>query len=385
MKILIYGMQSSGASLLAYTLAQKVDCLAFVDVWNMYAAPHIGTEKDCVAKVVVTTAFSLEEHKSRFRPDVTLLALRHPVDNYYSLQGKSYANESGLIDEKFSLLNETLCSEKGFDAIFHYEDLVFCPRDIIASSRALGWKIGYEALLFPRSLSVIERNNKEYSPETELQLRYGTGNIHRNGPLPDRIRFSEPWGKTAHLTQICPALLEYYAHQRVQRADRWQVPSWALLSCDIHTVLRGKSSSGSIPSCSEVHGYRITLQNGSSQCCVSDTALFLQPSSVAGDTRLVVEGLPGPPFNHMRGLAILQHPLAAGTVVQIYASDACGEILAEQSFKLCHADIRHFDLAYTSPRSTLTLSLSVQVAGRMQKLDRAGVSFQRLRLEQVAT
>jgi hypothetical protein len=60
MRVLLYGMQSSGASILAFALAQKPDCLAFVDIWNMFwnmfAAPELETDRDCVAKAVVTTA-----------------------------------------------------------------------------------------------------------------------------------------------------------------------------------------------------------------------------------------------------------------------------------------------------------------------------------------
>jgi hypothetical protein len=42
-------------------------------------------------------------HRRRFKPEVTVLFLRYPVDTYESLFGKTYANEAGLIDEKFSL------------------------------------------------------------------------------------------------------------------------------------------------------------------------------------------------------------------------------------------------------------------------------------------
>ena len=68
MRVLVYGMQSSGASLVTLTLAQKRECVAFVDIWNMFAAPELKTDHDIVAKVVVTTAFSLEVHRRRFRP-----------------------------------------------------------------------------------------------------------------------------------------------------------------------------------------------------------------------------------------------------------------------------------------------------------------------------
>src|SRR5580704_13666858 len=117
MRVLLYGMQSSGASVLAFTLAQKPDSVAFVDIWNMFAVPELVTDRDTVAKVVVTTAFSLDVHRRRFRPDVTLLVLRHPVDTYESLRGKPYANESGLMDEKLAVLEDVLRAGTGFDHI----------------------------------------------------------------------------------------------------------------------------------------------------------------------------------------------------------------------------------------------------------------------------
>jgi hypothetical protein len=80
MRVLIYGMQSSGASAITFTAAQKPDCVAFVDIWSHFAAPQLGTSRDVVAKVVVTTAFPRSLHRGRFRPDYTILVLRHPAD-----------------------------------------------------------------------------------------------------------------------------------------------------------------------------------------------------------------------------------------------------------------------------------------------------------------
>src|SRR5579864_1092382 len=137
MKVLLYGMQSSGASVLALLLGQKPESLAFVDVWNMYAAPELETQHDCALKVVVTAAFSLELHRQRFRPDVILLVLRHPTDNYDSLIAKTYANESGLIDEKFSRLEEVFRGGKGFDHVVHFEDFAFSPGKLIALFKSI--------------------------------------------------------------------------------------------------------------------------------------------------------------------------------------------------------------------------------------------------------
>src|ERR1700743_2471653 len=107
MRVLLYGMQSSGASAIAYTMAQRAECVAFTDIWNMFAAPVLETTADVVAKAVVTTAYPLSVHKARFKPDVTILVLRHPVDNYISLAPKIYATESGLVGEKFRVLEKT--------------------------------------------------------------------------------------------------------------------------------------------------------------------------------------------------------------------------------------------------------------------------------------
>src|SRR5262249_909922 len=100
MKILLYGMQSSGASTICLLLAQKPNWLGFIDVWSMFAAPTIPAGQDAVAKVVATTGFPLALHKERFQPDATFLVLRHPFDLVSSLERKAYANDDGLMEEK---------------------------------------------------------------------------------------------------------------------------------------------------------------------------------------------------------------------------------------------------------------------------------------------
>jgi len=124
MRILVYGMQSSGATAFTLFMAQRPDCLALVDVLNNYAAPRMSTPLDMVVKVVATTAYPLAAHMERFRPDRVVLLLRDPHDNYQSLSNKPYRNHSGLMEEKFILFDQVFAERERFDAVIRYEDFV---------------------------------------------------------------------------------------------------------------------------------------------------------------------------------------------------------------------------------------------------------------------
>jgi hypothetical protein len=385
MRVLLYGMQSSGASALAFTLAQKPDSVAFVDIWNMFAAPELETDRDSVAKVVVTTAFSLEVHRRRFRPDVTFLVLRHPADTHESLIGKSYANESGLIDEKFAVLEEVFRSGSGFDQIVYYEDFVFSPRGLVALFDSIGWQIGYDALLFGRTQREILDTNAAACPGIDGRLKYGPGNIQTRGVLRDRVRFAEPWGKSANLPRLCPSLLDHYSALRADRGSLWHVPSAGTLSCRLDPLLRRLTELGVIPQQSEQAGYKLRLSEGTSRCQLSDAGIALCPDGQGRETQLRVSGLPGQPFNRLYGAAYAEDPRALGTSTRIWIEDAEGKCLAQQEFTLCHSDMRYIDLSFESQVSTIALSLGVRLAETVNKPAHGGVCFQNLRLEQMAT
>lgn len=385
MKVLLYGMQSSGASVIAYTLAQKPGSLAFVDIWNMFAAPVIdATDEDVVAKVVVTTAFSLELHRQRFRPDITALILRHPIDTYDSLFGKSYANECGLMDEKFALQDEVFRSGLGFDHILYYEDFVFCPAKIITFLNSIGWDTSFESLLFKRTQRDIQDTNIAALPELHKQLKYGYGNVQAKSVLRDRVRFSQPWGKTAHLPSVCPALFDHYSAMQTERGELWHVPSPALLSCNLHRVLRELTGSESIPAQSERVAYKLQFINGSSQCKVTDTELLLFPARHKGKTSLAIQGLPGKPFNRIRAIAHAQHPLAAGTTLVVHVKDEKGIQIAEHRCTLRNSEMRNVDIAFSVPTATITISFIMFRAEHETSNAYAGICIQDLRLEHVA-
>src|SRR5690606_27289883 len=151
MRLLIQGMQSSGATAFTLFLAQRPDCLALVDILNNYAAPTLETDRDVVAKVVVTTAYPLEVHQERFRPDRTILFLRDPRDNYVSLARKSYRNHSGLIDEKFAILELLFEKRAMFDAVIAYEDFVARDPAVLDTVNRLGWPVNAGYFSFRRT------------------------------------------------------------------------------------------------------------------------------------------------------------------------------------------------------------------------------------------
>ena len=176
MRLLIYAMQSSGASTLAFLLAQRPACGAFADIWAMYAAPSLQGTNDVVAKVVVTTAFPLALHQERFRPDVTILLLRHPVANYRSLMSKPYRHHCGFMEEKFALLDQVFGAWSSYDAIVYYEDLLFDPVGTLNRMAELGWPCDAGYLKFPRKHPDIVAFNEQNFPELVDRLQYGRGN-----------------------------------------------------------------------------------------------------------------------------------------------------------------------------------------------------------------
>jgi hypothetical protein len=211
MRILIYGMQSSGASTLAFLLAQKPDCAAFIDIWAMYAAPSLPGTGDVVAKVVVTTAFPLALHQERFRPDCTVLFLRHPVANRGSLSTKSYRHHCGFMEEKFRLLDAVFESRSGFDAVLCYEDLIYDTTGMLQSVSQLGWACDSN-VRFDRNPAEIQRFNEQRYPMVMDRLEYGSGNHHWGRLDPDFVNLPESSDADPDMREWCPAVTAHYQH-----------------------------------------------------------------------------------------------------------------------------------------------------------------------------
>lgn len=210
MKLLIHGMQSSGATAFTLFLAQRPDCLALVDISNRFAAPNVSPALDMVAKTVITTAFPLAVHQDKFQPDKTILFLRDPRDNYVSLETKNYRDGSGMMEEKFAVLDQVFRNRSAVDAVIHYEDFVARDPAVLATVEKLGWPVQDEYYTYRRRHDAIFADLWTHLPHlfTEMQLVFG--NVQGREVTDSKQRKSWDAEVEARLETLCPQLLAHY-------------------------------------------------------------------------------------------------------------------------------------------------------------------------------
>lgn len=218
MRLLVYGMQSSGATAFSLFLAQRPGCLGLVDILNNYVAPKLSYSGDVIAKVVMTTAYPLSVHQERFRPDKTILFLRDPRDNYASLMQKTYRNHSGLIDEKFALLDRIFEQRESFDAVVRYEDFVRRVPSILETINRIGWPVAETFYAFRRTHVDLIAGLWEAVPDLFNHFEFSYGNVQSSevsARFRDKDRTSDIEGR---LTRLCPAILQDYRERDAQDA-----------------------------------------------------------------------------------------------------------------------------------------------------------------------
>ncbi|MEC4593166.1 MULTISPECIES: hypothetical protein [Nitrospirillum] len=211
MRLLVHGMQSSGATAFTRALAERPGCVALADIPNNFAAPRVTTTADFVAKVVVTTAYPLATHVERFRPDKVVLFLRDPRDNYASLSTANYRHHSGLMDEKFLILDQLFAERhRLFDAVIHYEDFVAREPSVFTALAALGWPLDEAHYTFRRDYNDLLRTLWEAEPALQETMDVVFGNT-RGAGVTDRWR-DKPRDPAidARLEILCPRLLRHY-------------------------------------------------------------------------------------------------------------------------------------------------------------------------------
>lgn len=212
MRLFVHGMQSSGATAFTLFLAQRPDCLALVDIPNNFAAPRIDRTlaKDMVVKAVITTAYPAAVHMERFRPDRTILLLRDPRDNYQSLSTKTYRNYSGLMDEKFALLDQIFADRANFDAVIHYEDFVARSPQVIDTVNALGWPVDDGHYTYTRRHDELFGALFEDLPGLYQSMEMVFGSV-RGKEVDTRFRDKPRDADIENrLRDLCPRLLDHY-------------------------------------------------------------------------------------------------------------------------------------------------------------------------------
>lgn len=216
-KILVYGLQSSGASLFSYFLSQREGCLGLMDLNNHRLAPSLNDNFDIVLKAVVTTRWSLQAHIDSFKPDKTILFVRDPYSNYFSLMQKPYAGKSGSIDTKFRLMNSYFEMRDQFDATIYYEDFITDHSGTITKLTTIGWEDIQQYYRFRRTPQDIAQFNVENciwckeNPAAEGPAGgWGMGNIHSS--TIDLSLSEKPFDSVINekVKALCPTVYEYY-------------------------------------------------------------------------------------------------------------------------------------------------------------------------------
>lgn len=125
MKTLVVGMQSSGASFVAFGLAQRPDTVAVVDLHCLERVPNLDAElqgTDLLLKCTITAAIPLAEQIVRFLPDRLVLVTRNIDDVRASLTDKPWRDEAGALDAKCDVYRDLLLRHLDwFDEVIAYE------------------------------------------------------------------------------------------------------------------------------------------------------------------------------------------------------------------------------------------------------------------------
>lgn len=222
MRIFVYGLQSSGASLFTYWLSQLEGYCGVIDLFVREPtprAPRIGCE-NVVLKAVVSNR-NVAKQITRFQPDISILYIRDPYHNYASLSTKPFRDRGGSIDEKFAaldiLVGKTRSANSQFDTIIRYEDFIQYPEDIIRKLNAVGVPVDSSNYVFRRSVDDVVAFTAAHSKllARAYTKTWGTGNIHQID-VDSALELKQP--DVSHdiekaMEKWCPNLLSYYGYR----------------------------------------------------------------------------------------------------------------------------------------------------------------------------
>jgi hypothetical protein len=213
MKLLIYAMESSGASTFCYFLGQRPGSVAVIDVWSECLTPPLEIDVPVVAKATTTMTYRAVDHTASFRPDKTILFIRDPVAVYASLSEKPYANTSGSIEEKITRFDNDY-AKMDVDLVLRYEDFVVRGDNVVKSINQLKWPCtdGYYDL--PRSLTNIYEFNCSQSSWLKQHYNecWGFGNIKEGAISSAFTERSYPDELVEKISRLSPTLSRYYGH-----------------------------------------------------------------------------------------------------------------------------------------------------------------------------
>ncbi len=215
LKVAIYGMQSSGASLFTYFLSQIPRSLAIIDLWTDEIAPRLVQDLPVIIKSTVSSKVGFDDTFAEFSPHICILFLRDPIDNYLSLSSKTYKNEGGTPEEQLRTLEEIFRQRRTlFSEVILYEEFTGDITKTATKLKTLGLALPRDASSFRRSINAIIDYNIHRSTwcRRNFNRKWNTGNIHLDsiGDLqPIRYRNTDQNIRSL-VSDLAPCLTEFF-------------------------------------------------------------------------------------------------------------------------------------------------------------------------------
>ena len=210
-RLLIYAMESSGASTFCLMLGQAPDSVPVVDLWSHCIAPPLRLDKPTVVKATATALYQVGHHIASFRPDRTILFLRDPVAVYCSLTKYHYANQFGTVEEKLARFDAEFGST-AFDLVLRYEDFLARDPALLVALHGIGWPSTVEHYRLDRSIDQIREHNFSQSDwlREEYERGWGFGNFKGGEIRQELDRTEYPAEAVDAVRRLAPRMTRFY-------------------------------------------------------------------------------------------------------------------------------------------------------------------------------
>ena len=210
-RLLVYALESSGASTFCLMLGQVPDSVPVVDLWSQCIAPPLRLDKPIVVKATANALYQVGHHIASFRPDRTILFLRDPAAVYSSLRKYHYANQFGTVEQKLARFDAEFGGTT-FDLVLRYEDFLDRDPALLAALQRIGWPSTAEHYRLDRSIDEIRAHNFSQSDwlREEYEHGWGFGNF-KGGEIrqePDRTDY--PAETVEAVRRVAPRMTGFY-------------------------------------------------------------------------------------------------------------------------------------------------------------------------------
>lgn len=172
-----------------------------------------------------------------------MLVLRHPFHVYVSLLRKDYSTKGGTPDDKLMRFEQAFRDRGSFEAIVHYEDLVFRSALALDGLRAVDPTLTTDALAFHRTPNDIVAAARRVSAlDAEYRSSWAKGNADARSLDPRRVFKVVPADVRRHVQSRCPEATAYFEQYYDDMFPAWRVALGAWWDDAIYPRVRTTAS-----------------------------------------------------------------------------------------------------------------------------------------------